>query len=79
MGSFTEIFIKWEDNVCLNLKDLRLKTLTLLARSLMLRPSHVAPKSISFVPISNRCIDQVFSRDLVVFNQNGGAVLLCSA
>ena len=43
---FKTLFLGWEDNQFLDLRRLRLKALTLLGLSVMLRPSDVAPKSI---------------------------------
>ena len=42
--NFTELFTAWGDNKFLSTKQLRLKTITLLALAFMLRPSDVAPK-----------------------------------
>ena len=38
-------FVSWGSNELLTLKQLRLKSITLLALSLMLRPSDIAPRS----------------------------------
>ena len=42
---FMELFRKWGDNGDLSIWALRLKTLTLLSLTVMLRPSDIAPKS----------------------------------
>ena len=41
---FLNLFLRWEDNDKLSIKDLRLKTICLLALVLMLRPSDIAPR-----------------------------------
>ena len=43
---FVALFQKWGDNNCLNVWALRLKAITLLSITLMLRPSDIAPKSV---------------------------------
>ena len=45
---FRYLFLAWHTNDQLSIKYLRLKTITLLALTLMLRPSHIAPKAVHF-------------------------------
>ena len=45
---FRDLFLRWPSNSELTVKDLRLKTITLLALLLMLRPSDIAPKTVQF-------------------------------
>ena len=44
--SFKTLFLSMKDNDGLSIKDLRMKTITLLALYLMLRPSDIAPHSV---------------------------------
>ena len=48
VSAFTRMFRSWQCNDALSLKQLRIKTITLLAIVLMLRPSDIAPKATSF-------------------------------
>lgn len=44
-AKFRELFHKWPDNDIISIHQLRVKTLTLLALAVMLRPSDMAPKA----------------------------------
>ena len=67
---FNELFSDWGSNWTLNLEDLRLKMITLLAIAVMLRPSDIAPRSLI---VSEENL--VMSTDQVVFDQQGSAKL----
>ena len=71
---FAKMFSEWQDNDCLSLKDLHLKSICLLSLSLMLRPSDIAPKSV-FVDKSGQLVQQVFSTDRVIFKGDGSVSL----
>ena len=45
VGHFHDLFMNWADNDALDLKSLRLKAITLLALTAMLRPSDIAPNA----------------------------------
>ena len=45
---FTELFLSWPGNYLMSLEDLRLKCITLLAITVMMRPSDAAPLSTVF-------------------------------
>ena len=45
---FHDLFEKWDNHNVLPIKQLRLKTITLFALTLMLRPSDITPKSLQF-------------------------------
>jgi len=44
---FVELFRAWDDNELLNIGDLRLKAITLLSLTIMLRSSDVAPRAVT--------------------------------
>lgn len=66
---FHDLFLEWPDNETLDINRLRLKTITLLALTLMLRPSDIAPHSILFVDGREESI--VFNSDQVQINEHG--------
>ena len=70
---FLELFRSWPDNIGLDIKRLRLKTITLLALHLMLRPSDIAPKAQTFNPDDNSAKPIIFSRNDISFNSDGSA------
>jgi hypothetical protein len=72
---FIDMFLRWEENDLLPIKDLRLKTITLLALTVMLRPSDIAPRSKIFDPVMNITKNIVFSKDNIQFNEDGSATL----
>ena len=45
VGHFHDLFMNWAGNDALDLKSLRLKAITLLALTAMLRPSDIAPNA----------------------------------
>lgn len=69
--AFDELFRSWEDNNGVSLKDLRLKAITLLAIAFMTRPSDLAPRGQYFDPSSNSCVAFTFSRDQLMFHEDG--------
>ena len=74
VSAFTKLFLSWPPNESLSLSRLRLKTITLLALLLMLRPSDIAPKSKQFDPATGTVHNCVFSTRHIVFNDDGSAV-----
>lgn len=68
---FTELFLAWPDNQTLSLKDLRAKCITLLALTLMLRPSDIAPKSVQYDCDNNISMRLVFQESQVTFCDDG--------
>ena len=71
---FCDLFVSWPDNSSLDIKQLRLKVITLLALSLFLRPSDIAPKSVNYNNGSKQRI--LFSRDLVTFDDSSATITL---
>ena len=67
IAPFRDLFMGWPDNHKLSIKDLRLKAITLLALTLMLRPSDIAPKSVYFDAVSNTSKPVIFSTDNLCF------------
>ena len=67
----TNMFKKWGENKTLSIKLLRLKAITLLALSLMLRPSDIAPKGVLFDQMSQTEEKFIFSRDMIQFVPSG--------
>ena len=47
-GELYAMFLSWEDNENLKLKQLRMKCIALLALSFMLRPSDIVPKGVTY-------------------------------
>jgi hypothetical protein len=72
--SFRELFTQWQDNVNLSIKELRLKTITLMALLLMLRPSDIAPKAVHFDGESGTSSNFVFSTHNVEFCDDGAKI-----
>ncbi len=72
---FKELFSSWEVNEKLSLKDLRLKTITTLALTLMLRPSDIAPKSVRFDKETGTSTKVVFSTDNIEFCDTGANIM----
>lgn len=69
--AFHDLFMKLDDNENLNIKFLRMKTVTLLALALMLRPSDIAPHAEMFDADDNICDAVVLSLDQIKFDGNG--------
>lgn len=68
--NFNELFTTWPENDTLSVKDLRLKAITLLALTLMLRPSDIAPNNILFDDISGHTLKQNFTMKNIVFEKD---------
>ena len=75
VSAFTRLFRSWPCNDELTLKQLRMKTITLLAIVLMLRPSDVAPKATSFDQETGVASRFVMSTDHVSFSSDGAATV----
>jgi len=72
--SFHDLFLSWPDNSLLSVKDLRLKAITLLAMTLMLRPSDAAPKGVVY---TDKGVEKlVFSTDQVDFHETSATFTL---
>lgn len=68
---FSDLFLNWGENRSLSLKQLRMKTIVLLALSFMLRPSDIAPKS-TYYDNDLKCEAKlVFKTDMIMFEENG--------
>ena len=76
IAPFWQLFLSWEPNDELPIKQLRLKSITLLALTLMLRPSDIAPKSVTYNPISEQLVPQLFSTRHITFHDNGSASIV---
>ena len=73
---FAELFKRWPDNDQLCIKDLRLKAITLMALTLMLRPSDIAPKAVHF---NGQTLEQnawLFTTENVCFLDSGSATVV---
>lgn len=68
---FKDLFCGWPDNDRLELQNLRLKAITLLALLLMLRPSDIAPRAELFDSATTTSHRVIFSTDQLVFNDDG--------
>ena len=66
---FVNLFESWSANELLDLKHLRLKAITLLALSIMARPSDLAPKGVFFK--DGVCRPMTLTTDQLVFHDNG--------
>jgi hypothetical protein len=69
---FVDLFSNWPDNSLLSVKQLRLKTISLMALVFMLRPSDIAPRSQLSDPTSGNKRNIVFSVDNLDFSPDGG-------
>ena len=72
---FHDLFLQWQDNDILSDRDLHLKCIVLLAITLMLCPSDIAPKSMMFDPQTLALSPAVFSTDQISFRQDGSATI----
>lgn len=72
MSAFQRLFSTW-DNSTLSIKDLRLKAVTLLALTAMLRPSDIAPRGVNYDPESHTTSRTLFTVDNIVFQSDGSA------
>jgi hypothetical protein len=71
-SSFHDLFLKWEDNNTLDIKALRLKAITLLALTAMLRPSDIAPNAQTVDTDGVRKV--VFAVDQVAFSDEDAKI-----
>lgn len=74
--AFHHLFNTWECNDKLSLADLRLKAITLLALSLMLRPSDIAPKGQVFNSFSGETSNFILTTDMLSFSDDGVLITL---
>ena len=70
---FRELFSSW-NNDTIPIKQLRLKAITLLALTFMLRPSDIAPKC-TLMSNSAECDRLVFSSNNIAFDDSGGMTI----
>ena len=68
---FMELFQSWPDNDMLSTERLRLKSITLMALALMLRPSDIAPRAVTIQ--DGHVINVEFTTDRITFLDNGSA------
>jgi hypothetical protein len=73
---FRDLFLGWPSNDLLSLKNLRLKTITLLALTLMLRPSDIAPKAVHFNEKTLQQEAWLFTTDNIMFLPSGQAKIV---
>ncbi|XP_072050326.1 uncharacterized protein [Amphiura filiformis] len=71
---FTALFCDWPENKHLCVKRLRLKTITLMALTLMLRPSDIAPKSVQFNENTCETSRWLFSTENITFTENAAKI-----
>ena len=72
---FNEMFHSWGSNSTLDVTKLRLKTIVLLALTLMLRPSDIAPAGVIYNPETHQKEPYVFSTRHVIFHDDGSATI----
>ena len=70
---FHNLFLSWDGNWKISIEDLRMKSITLLALSMMLRPSDIAPQATTLVGDTYKSF--VMTTDQVLFNQDGSATI----
>lgn len=70
--AFHDLFMKWPSNDILDVRCLRLKAITLLALTLMLRPSDIAPKA--QIAGANQVQQVCFSVDQVEFRESDAKI-----
>ena len=73
---FRELFEKWDSNNLLSISHLRLKCITLMALTLMLRPSDIAPKAVKFDPASMDTHNFTFTTNNINFLSSGEAEIV---
>ena len=73
---FINLFTVWGDNSSLSVKQLRLKSITLLALVCMTRPSDLAPKGVKSSRSEDSTTTQiVLSLDNIVFCEDGSMTI----
>ena len=70
------MFEEWPGNEGLSVKELRLKTLTLLALVIMLRPSDVAPHGVVYSSDTDAYHHILLTTEQVVFEQDSSVTML---
>lgn len=70
---FNNLFLSWGDNQLLDLKSLRLKAITLLALTAMLRPSDIAPNARVVTPSGEDKV--VFSVNQIEFQEGYAKII----
>lgn len=73
--SFVELFHSWGQNENMTIKQLRMKTITLLALVCMTRPSDLAPKGVNFNPKDFSVNNIVLSLDNIQFMPDGSLTI----
>jgi hypothetical protein len=68
---FLDLFREWPQNSDLPIKDLRAKCICLLALTLMLRPSDIAPKSVQYDSDKDHVSNLVFHENQISFTPDG--------
>ena len=74
--AFSDLFTHWQANEHLSIKQLRQKSLALLAITLMLRPSDVAPRSKVYNMDTNEMDSMLFKINQIEFNDDGSATII---
>ena len=67
---FHELFTTWPENETLSVKEVQVKVITLLALTLMLRPSDIAPNDVIFYDSSGLTLREMCTLKTLVFEQN---------
>lgn len=68
---FVSLYMSWPDNLDLSLKDLRAKCISLLALTLMLRPSDIAPQGVHYDRDTQVTVQFVFHERQISFQPSG--------
>lgn len=73
--SFHDLFLTWPDSHFFSLSDLRLKCITLLALTAILRPSAISSRAKSYDPCIGVSTNVVFSLENLNFDQDGVSII----
>jgi len=73
IAPFRNLFLSWEPNDRLPVKELRLKAITLLALTVMLRPSDIARKSKNYNSQTGQLERHLFTAHQITFREDGSA------
>ncbi len=73
---FTQLFEQWGANEKLSVKQLRLKSITLLALACMTRPSDLAPNGEVFDPLSLTTSKMEFTTNQLQFHNDGSLTIV---
>jgi len=71
VSAFNKLFSSWKSSEELSIQELRLKALTLLSLSLMLRPSDVSPNGVVYNPDTGGVEQLTFSTSDITPNDDG--------